>query len=183
MFGQFGTVKHVKLFFDDSGRSEGNASIDFEEPEAAANAEATYNGVELDNHVMRISLVEVKQRPAQDPKFTVKLGGGVSAMRSDGKMVAGINSRIGGKKQQQQATIQDRLGKRVPEGKGKRENSSSGGGAMRTSRGGSGGRGGRGRGDRERGRGSGRGRERERKGPVTQEDLDMELDSYMTVNS
>jgi RNA recognition motif-containing protein len=180
LFGQFGTVKNVRLFYDESGRSDGNATIDFEEPQAASSAEATYNGVELDNHVMRINLVEVKQRPTQDPKFTVKLGGGMSAMRSDGKMAVGINSRIGGKKQQQQATIQDRLGKRVPEGKGKRENSSSGGGAMRTSRGGSGGRGGRGRGDRERGRGSGRGRER--KGPLTQADLDMDLDSYMTVN-
>lgn len=174
LFSSYGTIKRAKIHYDSSGRSEGSATVDFDHPDSVEAASAELDGVELDGLTMRITVIEQKGKPGgQEPRFTVNLGQG---MRSDAGAGGGINARLGAKKG---TSIQDRLGKKVPADNKQTARNGGGGGAIRTTTRGGGGSSGPARGGRGAGRGGRGGGPRK---PLTSDDLDMELDSYMTVN-
>lgn len=172
LFSGIGDIKRVKVFFDAAGRSEGAATVDFFNAGDADRAAAEFDGIELDGMAMSVIPQETRSKEA---KFTINLGG----MKSDADGQGGILSRLGPRKAGK-PSIMERLGKKVPTdtrtASANVGNGRQGGGAMRAGRGG---REERGRGSR--GRGGGRGGSRSK--PMSAEDLDMELDSYMTVNS
>lgn len=138
LFQEFGNLRKAVILYDRSGRSTGQAEIEFSSVSGAERAREQYNGVPLDGRAMKISMV------VSDP------------------------GRGGAR---------DRLGGRGGGGGGGRSRSRS----PRRGRGGGGGRG-RGGGGQGRGGGGGGGKRepREKKEDVTQEQLDREMDEYLS---
>jgi len=137
LFQEFGNLRKAVILYDRSGRSTGQAEIEFSSVSGAERAREQYNGVPLDGRAMKISMV------VSDP------------------------GRGGAR---------DRLGGRGGGGGGRSRSRS-----PRRGRGGGGGRG-RGGGGQGRGGGGGGGKRepREKKEDVTQEQLDREMDEYLS---
>ncbi|KAJ3078887.1 hypothetical protein HK102_004177 [Quaeritorhiza haematococci] len=176
LFGEIGPTKKVKMYYDKAGRSEGHADIEYVSRKDAEIAFQQYNGRELDEQAMKITF----------------LGGGGSGRGNTAGGNSGnnnqlpITARLGSKP----GSILQRLGSRVGGGSGGQGASgrqatefkvtldggaTRGGGGGSRPRGGSGG----GRGP-TRGRGRGRGGPRGAGRQVTKEDLDAEMDSFMS---
>ncbi|TPX67482.1 hypothetical protein SpCBS45565_g03673 [Spizellomyces sp. 'palustris'] len=95
-------VKNVKIFYDNAGRSEGNAEVTFETLEGAQVAIDTFDERELDGMKMKITLLE----------RTGRGGSGKVSSRLGPKSQGSILSRLGQK-------LEDRLGPRVGNGAGR----------------------------------------------------------------
>lgn len=135
LFGEFGNLRKAVILFDRSGRSTGQAEIEFSSMQDAERAKDQYNGVPLDGRAMKISMIV------------------------SGDARGGARDRLGGRG----GGGQRRSRSRSPRGRGGR------------------GRGGGGRGRGGGGNGGGGKREpREKKEDVTQEQLDREMDEYLS---
>ncbi|KAJ3114557.1 hypothetical protein HK098_007308 [Nowakowskiella sp. JEL0407] len=162
LFSSVGVVESARINYDNAGRSEGTAVIHFSGPNDAQAALSTFQGVELDEMKMNLSVLP--------PKTPRNLG----APRNDRQNRGGRNeilSRLGPE------SVFKRLGN-------KQGDFSSRLGPPMKSSGFAGGYAGNGFGGRGGGRGGfGRGRGRSNGLSKTKEDLDAEMDSYMSVDS
>merc|ERR1719272_334032 len=64
LFADFGTLKSASVFCDETGKSVGQASVEFTEKAAAQKALLKYNGVPLDNKCMSIAFVAQQAKAA-----------------------------------------------------------------------------------------------------------------------
>ncbi|KAI8895058.1 hypothetical protein BC833DRAFT_602499 [Globomyces pollinis-pini] len=104
----FGDVVSIKLHFDNSGRSEGNATIIFKTKSDAELAYKNFHNQILDGNKLQIELIrEWKLKSKQD--IVNRLGKSKGIMNRLGdKVDTNIDQRLGKR-------IQDRLGKKIHE--------------------------------------------------------------------
>ncbi|KAI8819221.1 uncharacterized protein EV422DRAFT_535615 [Fimicolochytrium jonesii] len=153
LMGTQGAVNKIHFKYDNAGRSLGECEVTFDSARAAQSALDTYDGRELDGQAM-----------------TVELIGGGSRQAGRGAVGSSLADRLGPK---QGSSIVDRLGQKLEDRLGPRLGAkvggqSNGGGPDRN-----------GRGNRGRGGRTGVGRA-PRKGPATMEDLDAQMERYMS---
>lgn len=152
LFSEFGSLKKSMINYDGSGRSHGTADVTFVRKEDAIKAVNTYKGVPLDGRAMQIEIATTELPTREAPQRRLSGGGGGGGFRGGRGGGRGAGFRSGGG---------DRDSFRERSGTGGRGRGRGAGG-----RGGGGG--GRGRGGRDR------------KPAVSKEDLDKELDSYIS---
>eukprot|EP00982_Pelagococcus_subviridis_P001143 9166-Pelagococcus_subviridis.AAC.3 len=157
LFQQVGAVKKAGLNFDENGRSKGTAEIIFASPASAQKAIQTYNGVKLDGRPLKIELI------GGGGGLGGSLAGRLSGVGAGGRTVT-FNAGRGGSGVRGGRKV---VAKVVSAPRGKK---GAAGGAK-----GAGGRGAKGGG---RGGKGGRGPKPKKATPMTQEQLDAQLDSY-----
>lgn len=169
LFGEFGKLLKVNMHFNQKGKSQGTCEVVFARKQDAAKAMKKYNGVPLDGRKMSISIIG-EDSTTSKPSVTQRLGRKPSASQTFVQNSPRGNSRNsrGG-----------RVGKAQRGGRGgsSRGGVSRGGASRGSSRGARGGRGGRG--SPRGGRGARGGRGGAAKKPMTEEDLDKQLDAYL----
>jgi THO complex subunit 4 len=150
-------VKKAGLNFDENGRSKGTAEIIFASPASAQKAIQTYNGVKLDGRPLKIELI------GAGGGLGGSLAGRLSGVGAGGRTVT-FNAGRGGSGGRGGRKV---VAKVVSAPRGKK-------GAAGAAKG-AGGRGAKGGG---RGGKGGRGPKPKKATPMTQEQLDAQLDSY-----
>jgi THO complex subunit 4 len=75
LFSTCGTVARSFIHYDVSGRSEGSATVVFEDRASAVDAIKQFNGVQLDNTTLKIEFAPVDE-PQAPSSLNVRLSSG-----------------------------------------------------------------------------------------------------------
>merc|ERR1711937_683861 len=113
LFGEFGDLRKASILYDRSGRSTGQAEIEFTRASDAERAKEQYNGVPLDGIAMTITIVG---GGGDDGGFRSRIGKrDRSRSRSPRRNGGGRGGGRGGQREKKEEVTQEQLDKEIEE--------------------------------------------------------------------